>query len=207
MKIAFCLFITFCIFYIIVNDISKSTNDLNPNNSVMEFWSPNKYTIKPPNPAPSINGYHYKGCYNDNSERAIKNYIGNGNINDCVNLALSNGYDTVGIQYYGQCWAGNNGTDGNNYSQFGVQTNTASCNVNSAGGWTNVVYKKPPPPIPYNGKVDGNSVWYIPGSSSQYYADLASTNLIQTEQKKYLYRLPNTVGYLPAESTGPIPPT
>ena len=219
LKIAFCLLIIFCIFYKIVEDTTQQ-NDLNQDDSIMELWGVKRRSYKPPAPPPppppiinktptpaaSINGYDYKGCYNDNSTRALKNHIGNGNINDCVNLASAKGYDTVGLQYYSECWAGNNGKDGNNYSQFGTQTNTSSCNINAVGGWTNMVYKKNPPPIPYNGKEEGNNVWYIPGSSSQYYADLSSRNLIESEKGVYLYRVPTTDGYKPILSTGPIPP-
>jgi hypothetical protein len=101
-----------------------------------------------PTPPSSISGYNYKGCYKDSTTRALKNQIGSGNITDCVNLASSKGYDTVGIQYTNQCWAGNNGTDGNNYSEYGVQTNTADCNINAAGAYTNMVYQKPTIPTP-----------------------------------------------------------
>ena len=65
----------------------------------------------------------------------------------------------------------------------------------------------PPPPPPVNGQMDGNNVWYIPSSSSQYYADLSSKNLFQTKKGNYLYRLPNTVGYNHILTTGPLPPT
>ena len=89
-----------------------------------------------------IDNYEYKGCYKDQSKRALKNKIGHGNINQCISLANKNNYDTVGIQNHNECWAGNNGVDDNNYSKYGTQTNINLCDVSKPGSWTNVVYAK-----------------------------------------------------------------
>lgn len=88
-----------------------------------------------------INGYGYKGCFKDTSNRALKNMIGSGNINQCIQLAKQKGFDTVGIQFGNQCWAGNQGQDGNDYKKFGTQTTTSSCNISNAGAYTNIVYQ------------------------------------------------------------------
>lgn len=92
----------------------------------------------------SIDGYFYKGCFKDENTRAIKNKIGTGNINQCIALAKQKGYDTVGLQYGNQCWAGNQGKDGTDYDKYGVQTNVTNCNLSSPGAWTNLVYHAPP---------------------------------------------------------------
>ena len=90
----------------------------------------------------NINGYSYKGCYKDDNNRAIKNNIGNGNMEQCIQMAEQKKYDTVGLQYGNQCWAGNQGQNGTNYALYGEQTNKANCNLNSPGAWTNMVYSK-----------------------------------------------------------------
>jgi hypothetical protein len=89
-----------------------------------------------------IDGYEYKGCYKDKSNRALKNMIGTGNINECVKLAKEKGYDTVGLQFKNQCWAGDQGKNGNDYDKHGKQTNSSECNISNVGAWTNVVYQK-----------------------------------------------------------------
>jgi hypothetical protein len=76
----------------------------------------------------------------------------------------------------------------------------------SSSSSSKTVVVVPPPPPPVNGQVEGNSVYYIPKTSSQYYADLSSRNLIQSEKGVYLYRVPTTDGYKPILTVGPIPP-
>ena len=67
-----------------------------------------------------IDGYEYKGCYKDRSNRALKTMIGTGNINECIKLAKEKGYDTVGLQFKNQCWAGNQGKYDNDYDKYGI---------------------------------------------------------------------------------------
>ena len=100
-----------------------------------------------------IDEYSYKGCFKDGNDRAIKQMIGSGNITQCIALAKQKGYETVGVQFGNQCWAGNS-TDGTDYSKYGIQTNPTDCNPSSPGAWTNVVYQaipknvaQSPPPI------------------------------------------------------------
>jgi hypothetical protein len=88
-----------------------------------------------------IDGYEYKGCYKDKSDRALKNMIGNGDIDKCIRLAKNKGYDTVGLQFNNQCWAGNNGQNGNEYDKYGKQTDSSDCKLSKVGAWTNIVYQ------------------------------------------------------------------
>jgi hypothetical protein len=110
----------------------------------------------PTNPTPlaNINGYDYVGCWGDNgSNRALKNLLSKGyNMEQCVNAAKQKGYDTAGLQYHGECWAGNQGVDGNDYKKYSqLSESDPNCNVTSPGGSTNVVYsmfKSAPAPAP-----------------------------------------------------------
>jgi hypothetical protein len=88
-----------------------------------------------------INGYEYKGCYKDASDRALKNKIGTGDIDKCIQLAKDKGYDTVGLQNENQCWAGNNGTNGNDYEKYGKQYDSSDCKIYRVGYLTNMVYQ------------------------------------------------------------------
>jgi hypothetical protein len=123
-----------------------------------------------------IDGYEYKGCYKDSSNnRALKNMIGNGDINKCIKLAKDNDYDTVGLQNSNQCWAGNNEYDGNNYGMHGKQFNSSSCKISNVADWTNVVYqhqnitqsKQPTAKIAVNQKLNTGQILY--SDNREYY--------------------------------------
>jgi hypothetical protein len=71
--------------------------------------------------------YEYKGCWGElgypnpapPNERALPNILAiRGasvkSIDECYGLAAANGYKNFGLQYYGECWAGNN-DDWNRY--------------------------------------------------------------------------------------------
>jgi hypothetical protein len=95
--------------------------------------------------------YNYIGTFNDSSNRAIPNYVGNvSSINECENIANNNGDTIFGVQYYGQCFTGNNLQQAQKYGR--------NVNRNEIGpmgkSWTNQVYVRsipfppPPPPLP-----------------------------------------------------------
>jgi hypothetical protein len=114
------------------------------------------------------NVYQLKGCFIDKGDRAIRHYLGNksGGINEnknaipnaqeCIKRATEFGYDTVGLQYTGECWADNqvnikttNGVINNNYGRYAIhghqsRSKDTSCDINNPqiGGWTNVVYQR-----------------------------------------------------------------
>lgn len=49
------------------------------------------------------------GCYTDTSTRALPNWLINSDstIESCIALAKANGYKYAGLEYAGQCFAGN----------------------------------------------------------------------------------------------------
>lgn len=94
---------------------------------------------------PTIDDFIKKGCFIDQANRAIPNLLANTNtIKECVNLAKSKGYNTIGYQYHGQCWAGND----SDFAKYGKQTNTTACNELDPGASTNIVYQQNLPPKP-----------------------------------------------------------
>ena len=57
----------------------------------------------------------YLGCYHDSSERDLPNQLQSthSTIESCTALASEQGYIFFGLQYGGECWAGDN------YGSFG----------------------------------------------------------------------------------------
>jgi len=85
------------------------------------------------NPPEERSGWKYKGCYKDQGNRALPHYLGNVQyIEQCVAKAKEKGFNTVGIQYFGQCWAGNN----SDWNKYGL----AGCCEGMGGAWTNQIY-------------------------------------------------------------------
>ncbi|AYV80019.1 MAG: hypothetical protein Gaeavirus5_16 [Gaeavirus sp.] len=89
-------------------------------------------------PSQIISGYERCGAFIDGPQRAITNVLGNfPTIHQCISAAKTKGYNTIGYQYFGQCFADNNPA----YDQFGAQTNTSAAVTVYPGSWTNIVYK------------------------------------------------------------------
>ena len=98
------------------------------------------FTFLNPMNASSIGSYQYQGCYNDTGNRAIPNYLGNVSTRQqCEQMAQSQGYNVFGLQYYGQCFAGNSLNQAKKYGP-----NNGNCG-NMGTGWTNQVYANQPP--------------------------------------------------------------
>jgi hypothetical protein len=99
-------------------------------------------SIQPPT---STKPYNYLGCYNDTGNRSIPNYVGNVNSKDeCEDYAISNNAALYGVQYYGQCFIGN---DISKAAQYGA---TSNC-PDMGGSWTNQIYSTVDIPKPtYN---------------------------------------------------------
>jgi len=89
--------------------------------------------------------YNYTGCYKDTGNRAIPTYVGNvNNQQECQDYAISNNASLYGLQYYGQCFIGN---DINKAIQYG---GTTGC-PDMGSSWTNQIYSTVPVPKPtYN---------------------------------------------------------
>lgn len=50
----------------------------------------------------------YVGCWTDSSSRALPAFLGGAfDVGRCVNTARQQGYAYAGLQWYGECWAGN----------------------------------------------------------------------------------------------------
>ncbi len=79
--------------------------------------------------------YEYLGCFGDSWNRAIPTYTGNvSTVEQCKNRAEQMGMNTFGLQYYGECWVGNNPP----YAKYGMRSNCGTLGVD----WTNNVYQK-----------------------------------------------------------------
>ncbi|HEV8581981.1 MAG TPA: WSC domain-containing protein [Thermoanaerobaculia bacterium] len=97
-----------------------------------------------PPPPPS----NYVGCFTDDPNRALP--VGLGSVYDigtCVNLVRANGLAYAGLQWYGECWGGNE----LRYTQVGDWECNTPCPSGQmcGGGWRNSIYATgitPPPP-------------------------------------------------------------
>lgn len=77
----------------------------------------------------------YKGCFKDNSARTIPNYLGEVKTKEeCWKLADAKGFNTIGLQFYSQCFAAKSPV----YDKLGAATNCGTMGT----AWTNNVYVK-----------------------------------------------------------------
>jgi hypothetical protein len=99
--------------------------------------------ISPP-PSPP----NYLGCFTDDPNRALPVWLGTVHeIGTCVDRARANGLAYAGVQWYGECWGGNE----LRYTRVG----DGECNTPCAsgqtcgGGWRNSIYATgaPRPPV------------------------------------------------------------
>ncbi len=100
----------------------------------------------------------YQGCFVDAADRALPAWLGEGHtIESCTQAARGQNYLYAGLQWYGQCFAG----DVLAYSRVdGAECNTP-CNAAPSqmcgGAWRNSIYAtrgNPPPPPPTPGGSD-----------------------------------------------------
>ena len=95
-----------------------------------------------PSPQSTSGNYTFQGCYNDQGDRAIPNQMNNvKSIDECRKLAESTNNNVFGMQYYGQCFVGNDKVRALKYNE---NVNKDSCNP-MGGTWTNQVYFKDSP--------------------------------------------------------------
>lgn len=84
----------------------------------------------------NMSEYNYIGCYNDTGNRAIPTQLPNvPNQQGCQQYAIENNASVFGLQYYGQCFIGN---DINQAQEYGPASNCPSM----GGAWTNQVYQR-----------------------------------------------------------------
>jgi len=96
-----------------------------PSNNAIKNTDRNTYKKNDILPS-NVGSYNNVGNFKDDKKsRALKHNIGTGNSpQDCVNLGKQKGFDTVGVHKEGnsyQCWAGNQGQDGNNFMKYGKE--------------------------------------------------------------------------------------
>ena len=83
------------------------------------------------------NSYSYQGCWRDSGDRALPNRLGNvASVAECGTRAKNAGMNTFGLQYYGECWAGNN----TNWDRYGPLNNQGCGTLGS--DWNNQVYRR-----------------------------------------------------------------
>ena len=91
------------------------------------------------NPVPA----NYVGCFTDDGNRALPTFLSSGGetVESCVQKAAAAGYACAGLQWYGQCFAGN--TPG--YVQVADAECNTPCNANPGemcgGPWRNSIYR------------------------------------------------------------------
>jgi WSC domain-containing protein/List-Bact-rpt repeat protein len=89
----------------------------------------------------------YLGCYTDDTTRALPNLLGSSNetVESCKQKASNAGYAYAGLQWYGQCWAGNN----LGYTRVPDGQCNTLCTANQnevcGGAWHNSIYSAAQP--------------------------------------------------------------
>ena len=115
----------------------------------------NSWTLPPlpPLPPEPPKAFDYLGCWGDGGNRALPKYTGQAKSpEECFNLAKANDASTFGLQYYGECWVGNN----DNWNRYGKRDD-AGCGP-LGRDWVNQVYKiRPGPAVPL-----GKPLTYLP---------------------------------------------
>jgi hypothetical protein len=101
---------------------------------------------------PKYDKFSYIGCYKDDTNRILANYLGDyDSLDKCYNAAYPKGYKYIGMQYNAQCFADNN----DNYDKYGKLSDTEcsykitgisgngdkTTNIGSGGSWTDAIYK------------------------------------------------------------------
>jgi hypothetical protein len=109
-------------------------------------WEPSSCRASPPRPG-------YQGCFTDDGNRALPAHLGEGHtIETCTAAARGRGFAYAGLQWYGQCFAGNS----LGYSTVSDAECNTPCNAAPSqmcgGAWRNSIYapggSQPPPPPP-----------------------------------------------------------
>jgi len=106
--------------------------------------------VAPASTPPSVSQANYIGCYTDSPARALPNLLtlfGVTTIESCIQAAKTGGFTYAGLQYGGECWAGNN---------IGQVLTPNSCTMPCSGNkleicgdiWHNSIYLAVPvPPV------------------------------------------------------------
>jgi len=110
------------------------------NNSIGHAnWGCNGPATPPPDPQapvpyPPPTGLKYLGCWGDDGGRPLPNRLPNvQSVQTCADQAKKAGFKRFGVQYYGECWAGNN----SDWNRAGRRDGCPPL----GGGWNNQVYE------------------------------------------------------------------
>lgn len=98
-----------------------------------------KFTDKFVAPFSHPSHLNYDGCFTDDPNRALPHWLGTvGDVETCVVRARDNGLAYAGLQWYGECWGGNE----LRYWQVGDgECNTPCASGQMCGGaWRNSIY-------------------------------------------------------------------
>ena len=158
-----------------------------------------------PIPPQKIMGYDRKGAFIDSSSsRTIPNLVGNFNtLPECINAAMSQGYNTIGYQNANYCFGGNNSP----YDTYGFQTDNTKSISAYPSNLTNIVYKTTQELVTTSDPGEGEVYIYekcqFSGSGSKMtignYPDFGDSVPIQSVKvgvntNVILYQLPNYQG-------------
>jgi hypothetical protein len=103
------------------------------NNEIIQGWI-SRWAI-PNLPNDLTNSYSYQGCFRDSGDRALPGRLPNVNsVAQCASLAKQAGMKNFGLQYYGECWVGNN----SDWDRYGRLSDQGCGALGSA--WNNQVY-------------------------------------------------------------------
>lgn len=94
----------------------------------------------------SLIGEQPEGCYKDAGRRDLEKNLKTDEPRKCFERALAAGYKFAGLQYGGECWAGNS------LGKYGKRPDS-ECKMkcrrdpgrNCGAGWRNSVYRMPEP--------------------------------------------------------------
>lgn len=136
------------------------------------------------NPPLNVGNFEYDECYGDSTYRALPTYLGN--ISDplqCAKKAEENKFNIFGLQYYGQCFGGN---DENRAKMYGKKNNCGKLGT----AWTNQLFKRNfpyPPPIP---KLNESNFENFENSSKNL------NNYLNNNNQKYMISILIIIGIL-----------
>lgn len=126
-------------------------------------------------PADTVNGWHFKGFWNDSNNRVVNNYLGTYPLNQCIEVAAKSQYNTVSFQDNNQCWAS---TGDKNYKTYGKPNESTLSNPNIHVGAIYSAMSDPSPHVNCSTKKDGFET--IVGGGSSYSVPQPSYNIPQT---------------------------
>ena len=136
------------------------------------------------NPPLNVGNYTYDSCYGDSHYRALPTYLGKvNNANECRRKAESNKFTLFGLQYFGECWGGNDETRAKKY---GKRNNCGLLGT----AWTNQLYKRNFPFLPPEPKLNSTNFENFQNMNENL------NNYLNNNNKKYVISILIIIGIL-----------